>query len=288
VAVGEPEEIAAVRAAYDGDVLVLAPWRPEWASAFGSGPEDPHVIRTVSHLPVLRQLGGSGARIVVEVMTSMCRHGLLPEELPAAAALLDGLRVEGVALHLPMARDPLAEARTLLARVRAALPVDTAWVSHLSPAQVGSLGGDDLRVRLRSGTALWLGDRTAWHARATVLDVHRLARGTTYGYRQRRMIFDGWLLVLSGGTAHGVGMEAPKAVSGVVSRAKVLAIGTLAAAGRALSPFTIAGRQRWYAEPPHMQVSLVLLPGRVTPPAVGDEVDVDVRMTTTRFDRVTL
>jgi hypothetical protein len=55
---------------------------------------------------------------------------------------------------------------------------------------------------------------------------------------------------------------------------------------RSLSPFWWAGKQRWFGEPPHMQVSLLFLPADVPPPAVGDELDVDVRMTTTHFDRV--
>jgi len=48
----------------------------------------------------------------------------------------------------------------------------------------------------------------------------------------------------------------------------------------------VAGRQRWYAEPPHMQAALVLLPDDVVPPAIGDRVRVDVRMTATSFDTV--
>jgi hypothetical protein len=55
---------------------------------------------------------------------------------------------------------------------------------------------------------------------------------------------------------------------------------------RTLSPFSWAGRQRWFAEPPHMQVSLLFLPADVAPPAVGDELDVELRHTTTHFDRV--
>jgi hypothetical protein len=65
-----------------------------------------------------------------------------------------------------------------------------------------------------------------------------------------------------------------------------VAKGGLEAVGQALSPFHVAGKQRWFAEPPHMQCSLIWLPARVAPPAVGDEVDVDVRMTTTTFDRI--
>jgi len=72
----------------------------------------------------------------------------------------------------------------------------------------------------------------------------------------------------------------------VDTRAKVLAAGALGAAGLTLSPFTIGGRQRWFAEPPHMQVSLVLVPDDVDVPAIGEEIPVQVRNTTVLFDRV--
>jgi hypothetical protein len=62
----------------------------------------------------------------------------------------------------------------------------------------------------------------------------------------------------------------------------------MSASGLALSPFWWAGRKRWFAEPPHMQVSLLLLPASVPPPSVGDELALDVRMTTTTFDTVVM
>ncbi len=34
VAVGDPAEIRTVRAGYQRDILVLAPWRPEWKDDF--------------------------------------------------------------------------------------------------------------------------------------------------------------------------------------------------------------------------------------------------------------
>jgi hypothetical protein len=71
-----------------------------------------------------------------------------------------------------------------------------------------------------------------------------------------------------------------------VGRGKALAMGTLAAANLSLSPFRWAGKQRWFAEPPHMHVSLLLLPASVDPPAIGDELDCDVRLTTLHPDRV--
>jgi hypothetical protein len=83
-------------------------------------------------------------------------------------------------------------------------------------------------------------------------------------------------------------MEAPKAVIGAVRRAKVVAAAGLASMNRNLSPFTWQGKQRWFAEPPHMQVSLLWLPADVPPPMPGDELPADVRMTTTHFDRIQL
>jgi len=64
-----------------------------------------------------------------------------------------------------------------------------------------------------------------------------------------------------------------------------LATSGLEAAGLALSPFYVDGQRRWFAEPPHMQVSVLFLPTSVRPPDVGEELDVNVGMTITRFDR---
>jgi hypothetical protein len=52
------------------------------------------------------------------------------------------------------------------------------------------------------------------------------------------------------------------------------------------SPFSIDGKQRLFAEPPHMQASMLFLPGGARVPEVGDEIDVRVRYTATTFDHV--
>jgi hypothetical protein len=59
----------------------------------------------------------------------------------------------------------------------------------------------------------------------------------------------------------------------------------LEAAGRVHAPFHLGGKQRWFAEPPHMQCSMLLVPDDVEV-ALGDELACDVRFTTTTFDRV--
>ena len=52
------------------------------------------------------------------------------------------------------------------------------------------------------------------------------------------------------------------------------------------SPFSIDGKQRLFAEPPHMQASMLFLPLGPRVPHVGDEVEVRVRYTATGFPRV--
>jgi hypothetical protein len=162
------------------------------------------------------------------------------------------------------------------------------WVSHLDDVELASLRRalPDIALFPRIGTRLWLGDRGALVARGTVLAVHGVSKGQTSGYRQRRASRDGAVVVVGGGTAHGVAMQAPSAVTSMRQRGVVAGTGILDAAGRALSPFHIGDGQVWFAEPPHMQVSLVRVPRGIALPAVGDEIDVDVRLTGITPDRV--
>jgi hypothetical protein len=91
-------------------------------------------------------------------------------------------------------------------------------------------------------------------------------------------------VVVSGGTAHGIGLEAPTGGASLKDRAARVAKGGLDAAGFVRSPYTIDGKQRLFGEPPHMQASMLFLPSGAHVPEVGDEVDVRVRYTATSFD----
>lgn len=161
LAVGTYDELPAVGPEFGGDLLVLSPWRPWLAGAVG----DDRVVHTVSRLEDLRQLAAGAARprVVVEVLTSMRRHGIDPGELAETAKLLDDVRFEGFALHLPLAGDHTAEATTLARRAFEAVPTAarTVWASHLGAERAAAVGRDtDAEVRLRVATALWLGDRS--------------------------------------------------------------------------------------------------------------------------------
>lgn len=305
IAVGTYDELGDVSSRFDGDLLVLSPWRPFLDDARRHA-VDPRVLHTVGRLADLAELVALGSsstagrpRVVLERATSMRRHGLDADGLRAAAELCaqGGVRLEGVSLHLPLpGSSHLDEVQRLLEDVVAAGLArgsstgepTTVWASHLLADELGTLTSrwPDLRFRQRVGTDLWLGDPDALHPRATVLDAHPVRRGETYGYRGRSAPRDGTLLVVSGGTAHGIGMESPTGAPGIRAKAISVARGGLDAAGWVRSPYTVAGRHRLFAEPPHMQASMLFLPARVTPPEVGSEIPVRVRYTTTRFDRV--
>jgi alanine racemase len=293
LAVGTYDELPHVADRYDGSLLVLTPWRP-----FHPRPEDKlarRVIHTVSRPEDLSGLLATqpDARYVLELMTSMRRHGMTAQQLWATAEVVrrhPAARLEGVALHLPLSSGShLAEVERLLTDLVAAeLPTTRVWVSHLTAAELDSLSRShgDLEVRPRVGTDLWLGDREALRVTARVLDVHRLQRGDVFGYRGRSAPREGHLVVVSGGTAHGIGLEAPKGEAGLKARAAIVARGGLEALGQSRSPFWVDGKQRLFAEPPHMQASMLFLPADASTPAVGDLVDVRVRYTATAFDRV--
>lgn len=294
IAVGTYAEVPAALEAFGGDVMVLTPWRPFFTDAV----IDDRVIHTLGRVSDVADLAAQapGARILLEGETSMARHGLDRHELAAAVAALGDLVVEGFAIHLPMgangkAGGNFAEAQSWAAVLETSqVQTDTLFISHLTSAELTALRTHrpNLRIRPRIGTSLWLGDLGALSVRATVLDRHLVGRGERIGYRQRAMPREGSLLIIAGGTSHGIGLEAPKAAAGVLQRGKSLAKGGLEAAGLSLSPFTIAGKQRWFAEPPHMQASMIFMPTSDETPEIGDVVDVAVRFTTATFDDIVL
>ena len=287
LAVGTAYEAATMRELFSGDLLVLTPYRRG---------EDPvplpdRVVRSASSVDGV--YGLVGCRVVVEVMSSMKRHGVSPTELGTLRAALEEVRLEGFAIHLPLDRtdgtDAVEEVIGWMDQLRAArLPLDTMFVSHLSSEELTRLRQQfpQTRFRARIGTRLWLGDHDATQYRGVVLDVTPVTKGDRFGYRQQKAAGDGWLAVVAGGTSHGVGLEAPKALHGMTSRAKGVARAGLATVNRNLSPYLWDGKQRWFAEPPHMQVSILFVPSEALAPKVGDEMTAILRHTTTQYDRL--
>ncbi len=291
LAVGTAEEVAAVRSGsaggFEGDVVVLTPWRLGDAVA-EEALADPRVITTLSRLEDVAAVAKAhpGARVILEALTSMARYGMRPAEFPDAVAAAEGLEIVGWTIHLPMIGEHLGEATDLataaLATHRAPL-----WVSHLRPADLERFRRTfEVPVRPRIGTELWLGAAGAMHYRASVQEVHEVAADQRVGYWQRRAgRRHRRLAVVSGGTANGVAMQAPTAAATARQIVQTVANGVLEAGRMALSPYSAGGRKLFFAEPPHMQASLLWVPPSVR---VGDELEVTMRATTATPDQIVL
>ncbi|MDV3220076.1 alanine racemase [Intrasporangium sp.] len=284
IAVGTYAEVPGALGGFGGDVLVMEPFRAPIDAGLPDLANDRlvHTITAREDLDALRGINPS-ARTVIEVLTSMNRFGA---PVARVADLLAAAGGEGVTLHLPLGSGHVAE----IGRVVEALAgVRAFFVSHTTSAELAELRRrfPDHRFAARVGTDLWLADRGAYEVRAHVLDVRPLAKGARVGYRQRPQP-GGHLLVVSGGTSHGVAMESPAAAATTRGRAIAVAEGVLEAAHRVRSPFTVSGTMPRFAEPPHMQCSLLVLPDGVAPPRIGDTVPVRMRLTTAYPDAVVL
>ena len=328
IAVGTVFEIDAVVDACAADVIVLEPFEPrdEVASRqwwrVGEQVHAGRVIRTVATSEALRALceGPGSARVILEVTSSMHRFGMSEAELLSVlhdqeirSAMQRGrVVVEGISIHLPLAppADDIPPRGVLAGSAKARevmrwaglwqaetavwsgynSPATTVWASHLEDTDCSLIASslDEATLRVRTGTRLWLGDRGAMRASGTVLAVHPLPEGTHVGYRQRVGPKNATLVVVSGGTAHGIGLSAPSPAANLRQRVRSAGIGALDAAGRALSPFRWQGKQRWFAEPPHQHHSMLWLPPECVVPTIGDQLEAEVRFTTSTFDEVEL
>ena len=302
LAVGIYDELLQVVDHFTGDLMVMTPWRPGGELPPMDDAHAERVIHTVGRLADLEKLTSSDGpgrrrpRVVLELGTSMRRHGLVTEELADAAGLLGGVQVEGLTLHLPLAPPGSAshggfvdEIETWLMRARdSGLPTHRMFVSHLSADEVAHLSAHHPTVdwRPRVGTSLWVGDQAFLHPRATVVDVHEVRRGDRAGYSQLRIPTHGHLAVVAGGSSNGVRPESPRTPATLVRRALRVATAGSQAAGQWLSPCWIDDRQLWFSEPPHMQASSLFIPGGDPVPEVGDEIVSRLDFASAVFDRV--
>ncbi len=215
-------------------------------------------VLTVGRLEHLDALDGWNGRVIVKLTSDLRRFG-------GPASLIDvartrGLDVVGVAVHPPIAgtdADRLGQIAAAIADVDPDVPV---WVSHLGGEAYASLPADR-PFRIRVGTSLWHGDKSALHLSADVLDVRPVSAGTTAGYHQGAVPCNGHLVMIGAGTANGV---------------------TPLADGR--SPFHFARTRLALHEGPHMHTSMAFVPADDPVPGVGDDVDVQRPLHMTAVD----
>ncbi len=218
----------------------------------------------------------------------MLRHGFsatgLRDARPARRRAEAASSVEGVALHLPLAHTlwpHLSEVERLMNDVVAAGSTGrrhrarTIWVSHLTEAELATLARRTPTSPSAPASAPASGSATAAPSRCgpPCWTPTRSSAATPTATAAARPRAPGTILVVSGGTAHGIGLEAPTGEATLKARAASIARGGLDAAGFVRSPYTVGGKQRLFAEPPHMQASMLFIPAGAAVPAVGDEVD---------------
>lgn len=273
VAVGLASEVAKVRTAFAGEIVILSP------DHVSSGLTDAKIIQTVSSLELLQSIDAN-INVIVELLTPLNRHGIELSEIDRALTIIKdrNLKLRGFTLHLPIAKIDSKWVSSTLNLLPAGSHI---WISHLDGADRVKKEFANLTFHERIGTSLWLGADSALEATATVLENRKIQ--STAGYQQKHI--RGNVIVASGGTAHGIGLTAPQNDYSLIGRVKIVARALEAVFGRMRSPYRHNGKTLNFLESPHMQCSLLICSGS-NQPKPGDELKVRVRYTTTTFDQI--
>lgn len=220
------------------------------------------------HIQALADCGWTG-RVVLKSVSSMRRYGTADLIGLHTRCTEAGLEPVGAAIHLPLAgvaADHVAEIEHWFAtadtHLPAGLPLD---VSHLDAASYAALRSahPDRPMRIRLGTSLWHGDKSFLHLGASVVDVHPVSAGDRLGYRATVCPFDGHVVLVAAGSAHGV-----QPLDG------------------GMSPFHFARTRLALLEPPHMHTSMVVVPEGGPLPEPGDLLDLQRPLILTHPDEV--
>ena len=299
------------------ELLVLEPFNPkdrlayaQWELLLGA---DAHRVTAILSSNAIAEAKNVGIKkILLDGATSMHRFGMARHEMSSLVRDNDKqLEIVGLSLHSPIAEpvvthfaalemtagintqntsNRILEILAWLASYQAiakenSLPLK-ASLSHLTSSDIKTikLAYPDFVLDIRSGTQLWLGCPKALHATGDVLAVHEITKATHVGYRQIESATNQRLIVVSGGTAHGVALAAPSDRSTLRKKGIALAEGINEVRGKVRSPFTKGGESFLFAEPPHMHVSLLWTNSLSV--NVGDKLECIVRNTTATFDVV--
>jgi alanine racemase len=319
IAIGTVWELGQTLADFSGEILVLEPFNSVDESAVAQWRDHlehnaARIIVTVSNVDLAAVRSAGAKNIYLEGKTSLSRFGILHHDMQSITNFND-LNVLGLALHLPIVQpaskvDATTEISSAFNGAALSQTMTETWnwivlyqelatkfslpkhltLSHISEDQVKSLKkmmqsyNFDLAIDVRVGTKLWLGEPSSLQASGTVLQIHEITHKQTVGYQQNETGNNKRLIVVSGGTAHGVAMAAPSNASSLRKKGVAIAEGFSQAIGKVRSPFSFRGKNLDFVEPPHMQVSMLWSNDMSI--AVGDELNCNVRNTTSNFDRV--
>lgn len=319
IAIGTVWELGQALADFSGQILVLEPFNSNDISAVAQWRthlehNSDRVIVTVSNVDLAAVRSEGAKNVYLEGKTSLSRFGILHHDMQSITNFSD-LNVLGISLHLPIVQsaskvDATTEISSAFNGATLSQTMTETWnwivlyqelstkyslpkhlsLSHITEDQVKSLKkmmqsyNFDLSIEVRVGTKLWLGAPSSLQAAGTVLQIHEITHKQTVGYQQTETGNNKRLIIVSGGTAHGVAMAAPINASSLRKKGVAIAEGFSQAIGKVRSPFSYEGRNLDFVEPPHMQVSMLWSNDMSI--AVGDELNCNVRNTTSNFDRI--
>jgi len=251
VAVGTVHELGEVPAAMRPFVLtplgvgVVAPPRTDAVLAIGAEHD----------LHVLQQLGATNP-VVIKVASSMQRYGIGADQVTELRKRAEsfGHRVVAWSLHLPLIgsdEDHINEAVAVAQQLPADVPLH---VSHIGPAVERLRERLQHRIVARTGTQLWLGDKSMLSLQADVIAVRHVASATA-GYRATPVPVGSRIAMVGCGSSHGV-----------------------AALDDGQSPFHFARQRLAMLEAPHMHTTMLCI--ELEPaPREGNWVDVQQPLT---------
>ena len=319
IAIGTVWELGQTLADFAGEILVLEPFNSADESAVAQWRDHlehnaARIIVTVSNVDLAAVRSAGAKSIYLEGKTSLSRFGILHHDMQSITNFHD-LNVLGLSLHLPIVQpaskvDATTEISSAFDGATLSQTMTETWnwivlyqelatkfslpkhlsLSHISEEQVKSLKkmmqsyNFDLAIDVRVGTKLWLGAPSSLQASGTVLQIHEITHKQTVGYQQTEAGNNKRLIIVSGGTAHGVAMAAPSNTNSLRKKGVAIAEGFSQAIGKVRSPFSHNGKNLDFVEPPHMQVSMLW--SNDISIAIGDELNCNVRNTTSNFDRV--
>lgn len=320
IAIGTVWELGQSLADFAGEILVLEPFNSvdeaavnQWRQHLEHNAD--RILVTISNLDLASARSAGAKNIYLEGRTSLSRFGMLHFDMQSLVNFSD-LRVLGLSLHLPIAQstskvNATTEISSAFDGATLSQSMSEIWnwivlyeemstkfslpkcisLSHISEKQIYALKkmmqnyNFDLKIEVRLGTNLWLGEPSAFQVRGTILEIHEMTHRQNVGYQQADSGNNKRLVVVSGGTAHGVALAAPSNTSSLRKKGIAIAEGFSQAVGKVRSPFSYAGKNLDFVEPPHMQVSMLWSDDLSL--KVGDQLECNVRNTTSSFDIVT-
>jgi alanine racemase len=223
------------------------------------------VVGSVQHVNTLVSHGWSG-RVIIKLRSSVQRFGVTAGELVSVVGAVNaaGFEQHGWSVHPPLDGTTSAHAQEIaqwLSVVPNNLPM---YVSHVDADSLNTLraANQQRKIIARSGTSLWLGDKSMLTLGTDVLDVSRVNGGTA-GYRNTPISGSGSLVVVGCGSSHGVTANAGD-----------------------LSPFHFAKQRLAMLEPPHMHSTILFIQDGENCPTVYDIVDVQQPLTRVFVDTI--